>query len=84
MKMHCPKSKKDLREKKSSVAGIAEGSDLFNEGDVFLATAKSLRRYYQPCKNNTINIANGTHSWVAWWGQYEFACLISSADHFWD
>ena len=44
MKRNCPKRKKDLRDTKPSVVGVAKGPHLGDEGDVFLATVKSQRR----------------------------------------
>jgi len=41
MKKDCLKRKKDLRDEKPSVVGVAEGSSLFDGGDVFLTTARS-------------------------------------------
>ena len=41
MKWNCPKRKKDLRDEKPSVVGVAGGSHLGDRGDVFLATAES-------------------------------------------
>ena len=41
IKRDYPKRKKDLRDEKPSVVGVAEGSNLFDGGDVFLATSKS-------------------------------------------
>jgi len=37
MKKDCPKRKKDLRDEKPSIVGVAEGSRLFDASDVFLA-----------------------------------------------
>ena len=42
MKRDRPKRKEDLRDEKPSVVGVTESSNLFNGGDVFLATTKSL------------------------------------------
>ena len=42
MKKNCLKRKKDLRDQKPSVVGLAEGSHQGDGGDVFLATAESL------------------------------------------
>jgi len=41
MKRDCPKRKKDLRDEKPSVVGVAEGSNLFDGGEVFQATSES-------------------------------------------
>jgi len=41
MKRDCPMRKKDLRDEKPSVMGIAEGSNLFNRTNIFMATTKS-------------------------------------------
>ena len=41
MKRNYPKRKNDLRDKKPSVVGVAEGSHLGDGGDVFLVTAES-------------------------------------------
>jgi len=46
MKWNCPKRKKDLRDEKPSVVGVAKGSHLGGGGDVFLATAESLGKSY--------------------------------------
>ena len=48
MKKDCPKRKKVLRDEKPSVVGVAEGSSLYDGGDVFLATDES------PGKSNWI------------------------------
>ena len=48
MKRNCPKRKKDLRDEKPSIIGVAEGSHLGDGGDVFVATTKS------PGKSNWI------------------------------
>jgi len=42
MKRDYPTWKKDMRHNKPSVVGIAEVSNLFDGGDVFIATTKSL------------------------------------------
>ena len=44
MKKGCPKRKKVLRDEKPSVMGVAEGSSLYDGGDVSLATAESPRK----------------------------------------
>ena len=44
MKRNCPKKKKDLRDEKPSVVGVAEDSHLADGGDVLLATTESLRK----------------------------------------
>ena len=41
MKRNCSKRKKNLRDEKPTVAGVAEGSHLGDGGDVFLASAES-------------------------------------------
>ena len=41
MKRNCLKRKKDLRDEKPSVVGVAEGSHLSDGGDIFLVTAES-------------------------------------------
>ena len=46
MKRSCPKRNKDIRDKKPPVVRIVEGLDLFNGGDIFLATAKSPGKAY--------------------------------------
>jgi len=42
MKKNCLKREKDLRDKKPSVVGLAEGSYQGDGSDVFIATAESL------------------------------------------
>jgi len=42
MKRDCLTRKKDLRDDKPSVVGVAKGSNLFNRGGMFLAIAESL------------------------------------------
>ena len=39
--MDYPKRKKDLRDEKPLIVGVAEGSNLFDGGDVFFATSES-------------------------------------------
>jgi len=46
MKKDCLNRKKDLIDEKPSVVGVAEGSSLFNEGDVFLTIAESPEKLY--------------------------------------
>ena len=41
IKMDYPKRKKDLRDEKPLIVGVAEGSNLFDGGDLFLATSES-------------------------------------------
>jgi len=40
MKRNCPKKKKDLRDEKPFVVGVAKDSHLADRGDVFLATTE--------------------------------------------
>jgi len=44
MKRNCPNRKKDLRDEKPSVVGVAEVLHLGDGDDVFLATTESPRK----------------------------------------